>query len=116
VSERLPLLLHEPVKPGDHFPQRVLHRLAGCVAVGFVRQNHQAHRAAVAAHGLVHAFGLNRESAGIVVGLRLGSEMRGQSPYSSYPKEIRAPRFPDAVTTRRHAYPAPAARAKARSV
>ena len=45
----------------------MLHRLSPDIAVGFIGQLHVAHDPAIPFDGLIHAFALDREGAGIVV-------------------------------------------------
>src|SRR5450432_323927 len=61
-------VLHVLIEPGHLFPDHMFGGFLGPVAVGFERQEDQTHGAAVAADGLVHAFGLDRERAIVIVG------------------------------------------------
>jgi len=54
----------------------VLDGFLGAIAVGFGGQEDKAHGSAVAAHRFIHAFGLNRERAVIVVGFTVDQEER----------------------------------------
>ena len=57
-------------------PQQVLDGFLGAIAVRFIGQKHQPHRAAVAANRLIHALALDRERAGVVVRLAVDQQDR----------------------------------------
>src|SRR5215203_211026 len=63
-------------KPGCHFVERVFDGFAGGVAVGFVGEGNVADDAAVAADGVIEAFALDGEGAGIIVGFAVDEQDR----------------------------------------
>lgn len=62
------------VEPVEHFPDDVFNGLFGSVIVGFVRQDHAAGCAAIAADGLVKPFALERVGAGVVIGFSVDQQ------------------------------------------
>src|SRR5215471_17509493 len=56
-------ILYVSIKPTDHLIKRMLYRLAGRIAVSFIRQGYETNCGSIPSKGLVHAFRLDRESA-----------------------------------------------------
>src|SRR5258708_15490609 len=67
-------VLDEVVEPVEHFGEDVLNGFTRGVAVGFVGKRDVADGAAVALDSAVHAVGLDREGAGVIVGFTVNQK------------------------------------------